>query len=236
MAVTPYYEDGTVTIYHGDCRDVMPELRADVIVTDPPYGFGAYATDKAPPPGVLRSLIDRHTTVAVFGYPEILVGWCVTAGVTPDEWVTWWPTNRPAARSSGLPRSSEHVAVFGPTPGVKQLTRPRSKGGAQIAARWGLSEEVREGDVWRDVAPGVMFNTHQRLHPNEKPLSLMVKLVQMCSSPDQTILDPYMGSGTTLRAAKDLGRRVIGVEIDERHCETAVRRLGQGVLPFGGAA
>ena len=69
-----------------------------------------------------------------------------------------------------------------------------------------------------------------RLHPTEKPISLMTQIID--TMPPGVILDPFMGSGTTLRAAKDLGRRAIGIEIDERYCEIAVRRLAQGVLPL----
>jgi DNA modification methylase len=87
----------------------------------------------------------------------------------------------------------------------------------------------RLGDVWTDAAPGLAFNSHRRLHPNEKPLDLMARLIQPTTG---TILDPFMGSGTTLRAAKDLGRKAIGIEIEERYCEIAAERLAQEVLPL----
>jgi site-specific DNA-methyltransferase (adenine-specific) len=77
----------------------------------------------------------------------------------------------------------------------------------------------------------VTWATKGRCHPNLKPVGLMRRLLEKC--PPGTILDPFMGSGTTLRAAKDLGRRAIGIEIEEKYCEIAVRRLAQGVLPFG---
>ena len=99
----------------------------------------------------------------------------------------------------------------------------------------GPDDTARDGDVWRIMAPGIGFNGKQRRHPNEKPLELMQRLVLLCSNPGDTILDPYAGSGTTLQAARALGRKVVGMELVEAHCATAVQRLEQQEL-FGGAA
>jgi DNA modification methylase len=93
-----------------------------------------------------------------------------------------------------------------------------------------VADTVRAGDVWRDPSPGLGFNHAERLHPNEKPLSLMVKLVALCSREGELVVDPTMGSGTTLRAAKDLGRRAIGIDLVEANCEIAAKRLRQEVL------
>ena len=235
----PYYQDDAVTIYHGDCRELLVGLEADVMVTDPPYGTDYYEHD-TDVGAFVASLVPQFQTAAVFGFPERLVAWCVGHDLNPDEWVTWWPTNKAAGhRSKGLVRETEHIAVFGPLPGARALMQPRTGVGrvtGAITSARGLSvDERRAGDVWRDPAPGMAFLSHLRLHPNEKPLSLMQKLVLVCSSRDQTILDPFAGSGTTLLAAKNLGRRAIGVEIDEAHCETAVGRMGQQLLDLGAA-
>lgn len=238
-AMQPYYDDGQCVIYCGRAEDFLQKLSANAVIADPPYGFGVYPTDRAPDPDTLRSLVKLGRSSAVFGYPEVLVAWCVAAGLVPDEWVTWWPTNKALQRAARLPRSSEHVAVFGETPGAGRLTRPRSPDAFTRAGsvRRGLSPDVcRLDDVWRDASPGVGYNSHLRLHPNEKPVDLMRKLVELCSDPGELILDPFMGSGTTLRAAKDLGRRAIGVEVEERYCEIAAKRLGQEVLDLWGAA
>lgn len=230
----PYYDDGTCVIYNGRAEDLWPSLIADAVIADPPYGFGAYPTDRAPDPDVLRALVRLGQSAAVFGYPEVLVAWCVAAGLVPDEWVTWWPTNKPTPRTARLPRSSEHIAVFGQTSGSARLTRPRrvpDKWSQKVTAGRGLPADVaRLEDVWRDASPGMQCNGHLRLHPNEKPVSLLAKLVDLCSEPGQLVLDPFMGSGTTLRAAKDLGRRAIGIEVEERYCEIAAKRLAQEVL------
>jgi DNA methylase len=247
--MTPYYDDGQCVIYHGDCREVMPALAFDALVTDPPYGMGHYNTDTAVlSPDLLRSMVDR-STCAVFGYPERMVGLCVAAGLVPDEWITWWASNAAAKGFNlhGLWKETEVVAIFGKHLGAT-LRGPRSDGGELVAkvgyggpndrcsnnGRYALKEDRRLGDVWTDAAPGLAFNAASRLHPNEKPVSLMLRLIE--TMPGGTVLDPFMGSGTTLRAAKDLGRKAIGVELEERYCEIAANRLAQGVLDFGGAA
>lgn len=224
--MTPYYDEGGITIYHGDCREVMPLLVADVVVTDPPYDQNG------------EWIVGVATRLAVFGYPEMLIGWCVTAARVPDEWVTWWPsTPKPVSGGRKLPALTECIAVFGDTPGARDLRRKRTGSSDRflrsVTEARGHSDMARLGDVWTDPAPAVGFNAHLRLHPNQKPLSVMTKLIQLCTDPSEVVIDPFMGSGTTLRAAKDLSRKAIGIEIEEEYCEIAVNRLAQGVLEFG---
>jgi DNA modification methylase len=216
-------------------------LTFDVIVTDPPYGTGYYATDCAVDPIALLAQYDKP--MAVMGWPELLVSWCVAAGLTPQEWITWWPTNGGARgfNPKGLWRESEGVAAFGDWH-WKQLRQPRTStsrsvldgqygaDGNRRLSHLGESDWRYMGDVWTCAAPGLAFNSHQRQHPNEKPLEMLRLLVQ--AAPPGVVCDPFMGSGTTLRAAKDAGRISIGVELDEGHCETAVKRLAQEVLPL----
>lgn len=228
--MTPYYQDDAVTLYHGRAEDLP--LCGDVAVTDPPYGFGYYQHDIEATSTVLAELLQRRTA-AFFAYPEVLVRWCIAIGREPDEWITWWP-NTPKRGPVGprLARTSEHIAVYGPTHG-QRIMRPRAadKWARKVSAGRGLDPEwCRDGDVWTDSADGVLNNSAARLHINQKPLSLMRKLVLFCSDEGDIIVDPYAGSGTTLVAAKELGRKAIGVEIDEAHCETAAKRLTQEVL------
>lgn len=130
--VTPYYEQDGITIYHGDCRDVIA-TGCERVIWDPPYGFGPYPTAVDFGVAVMMSNFKtNHHTLAVFGHPEILVNWCVEASLRPDEWVTWWPTNKVTARNRGLNQETEHIAIFGEMTGVDELTRPRSRDGARI--------------------------------------------------------------------------------------------------------
>lgn len=244
--MTPYYEHGGITIYYGDCRDVLP-LAADATITDPPYGTGYYATDRT----ILnaRMLTTMPRPCAVFGWPERLVSLCVAASVAPDEWVTWWPTNA-ALRTSPvpfLPREQECVAVFGEVSGFTRLRQPRTASSARLVAadyrgdKWrgdsqGPPGSRFMGDVWTDAAPGLGFQAPRRLHPNEKPVTVLSRLVEALTGPGAIVLDPFAGSGPTLVAAKALGRRAIGIEIEERYCEIAAKRLSQEILPPGGTA
>ena len=217
-----------VTLYLGDCREILPTLgKVDAVVTDPPYGFGKYNTDRDVRP-LKQLLAFEHATVAVFSYPETLVSWCIEADQCPDEWVCWYPTNKAVGRSPSLPRSSEHIAIFGSTPGAKAIFRPRSDDATcrTLTEGRGLNASMaREDDVWRDPSPGMGFNSHLRQHPNEKPLSVMEKLVTLCSIDESTILDPFMGSGTTGVAAVSLERKFIGIEIEEKYFSIACRRI-----------
>ena len=240
----PYFQDDAVTIYHGDARELLPLMpKVDLVLTDPPYGTQHYATDTAVfTASLLQQLISTCPT-AVFGWPERLVALCAESQSVPDEWVTWWPSNAGCRgfNPAGLWREVECIAVFGVGDWTVGRT-PRSKnskrkvaanyqGGSRPGVRNGVDPDMRRlGDVWRDASPGLGFQHASRLHPNEKPLSVMAKLIGSLSLNAQTILDPFMGSGTTLRAAKDLGRRAIGIEIEEKYCEIAAKRMAQGVL------
>lgn len=211
----------------GDCLEV--DARGDHLATDPPYGFGAYATDKDD--GHVIKCLQKFRAPgasAVFGYPEELVAWCVSLGWCPDEWITWWPTNAAAkagGRHKGVPRQTECIAIFGETVGSGDITEPRSEESRKKPQNAKLSPDVRIGDVWQDHSPGIGFNAHLRLHPNEKPVPLLLKLVTLISRAGETILDPFAGSGTTGVAALRLGRKFVGVERDPAFFNLCVERL-----------
>lgn len=196
----PYYEHAGITIYHGDCREVLPDLAADVLVTDPPYPNNAGWFDSAVP-------LAREVLAAWGG--EALVFWSeleVPPVRLPLVAVHIWH------RSNVNGRPYEPVFHFSPV-GEKRR-----------------SEVLRHPAVFDGAGPGC----HEYLgHPTQKPVALMGVLLGKTTG---VVLDTFSGSGSTLHAAKNAGRRAIGIEIEERYCEVAAKRLSQEVLPLGGAA
>ncbi len=224
MYVDPYYADDMVTLFQGDCRDIREWLEADVLVTDPPYGIGwdqpAYLTK------------GRHASTRTKQHD----------GIAND--------GDTAARDAALALARHMPAlVFGslstPPPdatrGVLVWQKPADAGLFGGVAGWRRDwEPVYVVGDWprvpatRSSVLPTLAGTHrayaQGVHPHAKPLDVLGRLIEAC--PAGVIADPFAGSGSTLVAARNLGRRAIGVELDERYCETAARRLSQGVLPL----
>lgn len=236
-------------VVHADCLDVLPTfdlaLHGDRlrVITDGPYGVGGYAntSDDGPYVAALR-MVAECQTIAFFGYAETIVAWIISLGWSaPDEWVTWYPSNAEAKAGAQskhrLPKLTEHIAIYGDTPRARELRRERSAGGAKLAGKSGLNalrryspdaalrSTAQLGDVWTDPSPGVGFHAGRRLHENEKPESLMSKLVTLTSVPGDVVIDPFAGSGTTGVAALRLGRRCILIEKDATYAKLAHDRL-----------
>ena len=201
----PYYKDEWATIYHGDCREVG--LRGDVVITDPPYGL-------------------RPINGTGYGRARVRIEGDETFGLT--EWLlsTW---DGPAIVFGLWQRPPEAREA------VRQLVWSKTRLGLSGSKLpWRNSHEVAwvYGDSWRAADRGTVWRTshdHGAEHPTQKPIELMQWLVE-AALPEWEITDPFMGSGTTLVAAKNLGRKSIGIEIEERYCEIAAQRLSQGVL------
>lgn len=219
----PYYADEHVVIYHGDARKILPHICADVMVTDPPYGIN-HQSDGGRKRGTVsagwvqqRSITGdldtsiRDTTLELWSGPAIVFG-----SLKADPPVGWQP-NKTLAWDKGDSGSGDLTFPWKPS--------------------WELIYVLGSG-FHGPRGPGVLRYTihshvrHGRVHPHQKPVDLMRDLIGKC--PPGVIVDPFMGSGTTLRAAKDLGRRAIGVEIEERYCELAVDRLRQEAFDFAG--
>lgn len=216
--MTPYYEDDYVTIYHGDALGIIDRLAFDVIVTDPPYGMslrsgmgGAFGD---------CAIIGDDTTYArdralalADGKPALVFG-------------RWSEPRPPGTRAVLTWDKGNHV-------GMGDLSLPWKPNTEEIYVMGGGFSGHRGSSVLRHLAiAGTVGQAARgtRVHPTEKPVDLLRDLIGKC--PPGVILDPFMGSGTTLRAAKDLGRKAIGIEIEERYCEIAAKRMGQEVLPL----
>lgn len=212
--MTPYYDDGTVTLYHGDCRAVTAWLAADVLVTDPPYGM-TLRSSRNGEFGDCAIANDGDTAAR----DDVLQAW----GDRPALVFGRWSVTRPAATRALLTwEKGEHV-------GMGDLKLPWKPNTEEIYVLGSGFTGSRTGSVLYHLAiAGTVAVSRGRNHPTEKPIDLMRGLVVKC--PPGTIADPFAGSGSTLRAAKDLGRRAIGVELDERYCEIAAKRLSQEVL------
>ena len=220
----PYYEDDLVTLYHGDCREVTDWLEADVLVTDPPYGRAWKQGDTGTARGWAS---DKHDGIANDATTE-----------ARDAALALWG-NRPALVFGDLmlgpPVGTKHVLIYdkgndaGFTGAVAGFRRNAE--GVYLLGRHPSGLGGRSAIVaTRASAGGNLARTTG--HPHTKPTDVLATLIAATTG---TVADPFAGSGSTLFAAKYVGRRSVGVELEERYCEVAAKRLAQDTL-FGGAA
>ena len=206
----PYYEADGITIYHGDCREVIPGLPEHAMVSDPPYGTGWVRGG-----GSVGVFVAKHERPE---WDVFSVDWLTLSPLT-RHWVVFAPISRAADVLAALPAASRVDW---------RKTNPRPNGPDRDAII--VAPVALPGGIWFEA-----YNGDTPLHPCQKPIDLMAWCVQFVP-PHLTICDPFVGSGSTLIAAKNLGKIAIGIEIEERFCEIAADRLRQGVLDFGGAA
>lgn len=213
----PYYDEDGITIYHGDCRQVLPFLgKFDLLLTDPPYGIGESSTKQKTRQG--------HGLANQRNYGEYS-----------------WDVSRPSPATIAAMIDSAGTSIvwggnyFDLSPSSCWLVWDKDNGDTDFAdcelAWTNIKKAVRRFRwKWQGMLQEQMGDKKEhRTHPTQKPLALM----RWCLSlvPDaQTVLDPFMGSGTTLHACLLEGRRAVGIEINERYCESAVNRLRQKVL------
>jgi hypothetical protein len=227
MTLAPYWTDGQVTLHLGDCREVTEWLAADVLVTDPPYGRNwRQGTIRVPGrESAGRNGIAGDGTTAVrdealamwAGRPAVIFGDLMLA--PPADTAQTMVYRKPGdagvrGATGGFRRDAEAVYLIGPWP----------------SALGGRSSVLDSGarQVGGSVGPAARYG-----HPHAKPVDVMETLIAAC--PPGVIADPFSGGGSTLIAARNQGRRAIGVELEERYCEAIVRRLAQADL-FGAAS
>lgn len=206
----PYYQDDWCTIYHGDCRDVLPQIgQFDLVLTDPPYGIERFKKgfgytrfkghgaerngltwDNKPNGELLRNVLSKGKQAVIWG-----------------------------ANNFDLPES-EYFLVWD-----KEQTVDNFASAELAYSNLGVPAKIFRYSIHRHNHTSCGF------HPTQKPIQLMTWCIGLADNP-QTILDPFMGSGSTLRAAKDLCINATGIEIEERYCEIAANRLRQEVLSF----
>ena len=209
-----YYQDERVTLYHGDCLEILPALDLSgvaLVLTDPPYGM-----DYKPLRGGdgsrrwaegVRGDAEKFDPAHLLTYGRCILwgaNWYADALPPSGGWIVWDKT--PKGVKKGFYASHAELAWTNCCSSVRKFS-----------LQWG--GEARDGEP--------------HLHPTQKPVGLMRWLLQEFTEPGDLILDPYMGSGPVAEACRDTGRRYIGIELEERYCAAAVKRLDQGVLDFG---
>jgi len=223
----PYYSSGGIEIYHADCREVIPHLpEIDVVLTDPPYSDVTHEGARTGGYGEIV-LVDFDSVT-----PEFLRDTYSMIAPKLKSWlVAFMDWQHIAYLKDHTPDGLRFVrfGIWVKPNGAPQFTGDRPGQGWE-----GIGIFHREGGKmsWNGGGRHAVF-TYNKIngsHPTEKPLPLVSELVSLFSNPGDLIFDPFMGSGTTLRAAKNLGRRAIGCEINEAYCEVAARKLQQEVL------
>lgn len=222
----PYYSDSTMTIYHGDCRDVLSLIAptsVDLVLTDPPYGINLKTKNRQNGRSTKIALSNDYPEVYdddkpfdpshLLVFPRIILfggNYFADKLPTSPSWIVW-------DKLDGL--TSKRNIGFNDSADV-ELAWTNLGGPARLIS-----------DRWIGINKGNSSEQHEkRVHPTQKPVVLMRRIIENWTKPDDLIMDPYMGSGSVLRAAKDCGRRAIGIEIVEKYCEIASKRLFQEVL------
>ena len=218
--MTPYYQDDRATIYCGDCREILPTLGAfDLLLTDPPYGINYKPEGGGKGKNGKEYPAKRFTNAdCVIGDGEIFNPACIL-------------------------ELAENMVVWGGSNFADQL--PATRGWLVWDKKCGINRDNQFSDcelAWTNWNRPIKLYTHRwtgynrdserdtpRQHPTQKPIDLMRWCITLAGD-IETIIDPFMGSGTTLHAAKLEGKHATGIEIEEKYCEIAARRLEQGVL------
>lgn len=223
--IQPYYEEENIIIYNGNCKEILSELPDDYVVfSDPPYNVGyQYDTynDRLPEyeyRDLLRTTL--RTPSIVLHYPERICEIAMLLNEIPTRIVSW-------VYNTNMLRQHRNIAWFGITPDFTKDEQPyKNLEDKRIQERMAEGKTARLYDWWEiNIVKNV--SCEKTDHPCQIPLEVMLHVLKITPD-DVTIVDPFMGSGTTLVAAKQLGRKAIGIEIDKKYCDIAVKRLKRG--------
>lgn len=235
----PYYDDGQVTLYLGDCREVLPTLeRVDHVITDPPYARDVYL--RAATQGGIANSQNRGPRISALAagaigaidemLPQVAAeiarltrrwGLVFSDVETCHVWRAELEGNGMRYVRTGCWAKPDPMPQFGgdrPAVGFEPATICHAPG----PMRWNGGGRPA---LWTHA---IAKGANRPDHPCPKPLALMAELVELFTDPGEVVLDPFAGSGTTLIAARNLGRRAIGIEIVERWAEAAARRIEHG--------
>ena len=233
-----YYQDEYVTLYHGDCREVMSGMAdqsVKAVITDPPYTERTHTKARASKAGKVAEGITDFSAITDAELRNVLT----ECGRVSEGWVVATLDYRHAVEFDSSPPPGlkcQRVGVWVKTNPTPQITGDRPAQGWEAIA---YLHRARGRSKWNG---GGTHGTYvspiapPEGHPTAKPLPMLRDMVRKFTNPGDTVFDPFAGSGTTLRAALDEGRKAIGVELDERYCELIAKRLGQGAFDFGGIA
>lgn len=223
----PYYEHAGITIYHGDCRDVLPDVAAvDLVLVDPVYGV-AYETAWRSRTDKLRTALHGDATLN-----SVAEAWPLAIAALRDDrhWYAF-ASPRMVAQAAAIFEGFKHIIAWdkGDRGTVGDLEA--GYGEAWEALFYGMKgRRPLNGPRPRTIERLDWSSTCDPVHPTVKPVKLLERYICRSSEVDETVLDFMAGSGTTLRAAKNVGRKAIGIEIKEEYCEIAANRLAQEVL------
>ena len=242
---TPYYERDGVTLYHGDCRDMLAAIDATCVVTDPPFGTTNLVWDQ-----VVEGWTEllRPNCCWVFGSFRSLASLVARdfAGWTIAQDLVWEKHNGANLHADRFRRVHEQAVQFyrgawGDVWKCPQFTMDatartvrKKERPAQWLGRTGATSYVSHDGGPRHMRSVIRVRSAhgEALHPTQKPEPLLQPIVSYSCPSGGLVLDPFAGSGSTLVAALSLGRRAVGIEINADYCEIAARRLSQGVLNF----
>jgi site-specific DNA-methyltransferase (adenine-specific) len=249
-SVKPYYADASVTLYHGDCREVLPALavRPDCVVADPPYGETALTWDRWPEwwpavaGGASSSMWCFGSLRMFMDHAAEFANWRMSHDIV---WRKPYGTGFSSDRFKRVHELASHWyrGRWGDVyrdPQRVPYTGPDSRHGFQGRAGRYHTGDIAEGHGWVDNGTRLMQSVidarsmwrRGAIHPTEKPVELLDPLIRYACPPGGLVLDPFAGSGSTAAAARLSGRRAVLIEGDERYCERIADRLSLA-LPFG---